>query len=103
MGVVTMVTVAERPELTGRAWDATADVLPEYNNHGDILNVYWPRPTEELPEFQFHLIDAEARFSLARVRCRCGGTAQSPAFRPGSTARSPVALMRAGGTCCERS
>jgi len=62
-----MVTVAQRPELTEPAWEATADVLPEYNNHGDVLNVYWPRLTEELPEFQFHLVDAEGQI-LARAR-----------------------------------
>ncbi len=90
MGVVTMVTVAERPELTGPAWDATADVLPEYNNHGDILNVYWPRLTEELPEFQFHLIDAEGQI-LARARTvpvRWDGTvAGLPAGIDGAIAR----------------
>ena len=90
MGVVTMVTVAERPELTGPAWDATADVLPEYNNHGDILNVYWPRLTEELPEFQFHLIDAEDQI-LARARTvpvRWDGTvAGLPAGIDGAIAR----------------
>jgi hypothetical protein len=67
VGVVTMFTVAQRPELTEPAWAATADVLPEYNNHGDVLNVYWPRLTEELPEFQFHLVDAEGDI-LARAR-----------------------------------
>lgn len=67
ISVVTMVTAAERPELIEPAWEATADVLPEYNNHGDVLGVYWPRLTEERPEFQFHLIDAHAQI-LARAR-----------------------------------
>jgi GNAT superfamily N-acetyltransferase len=40
-----------------RAWEATRDVIPEYNNHGDVLNRYWGRLTEELPDFQFTLLD----------------------------------------------
>ena len=51
------VTVAERPELVEPAWEATADAFPEYNNHGDVLNRYWGRLTEERPDFQFHLLD----------------------------------------------
>jgi hypothetical protein len=43
------------------------DVLPEYNNHGDVLNVYWPRLTDERPDFQFHLVDGDE--VLARARC----------------------------------
>jgi hypothetical protein len=85
-----MVTVAERPELTEPAWAATADVLPEYNHHGDILNVYWPRLTEELPEFQFHLIDADGQI-LARARTvpvRWAGTVTDlPAGIDGAIAR----------------
>jgi len=50
-----IATAAERPELLGPAWDRTRDTLPEYNNHGDVLNEYWPRLTEERPDFQFHL------------------------------------------------
>lgn len=90
MGDVTMVTVAQRPELTEPAWEATADVLPEYNNHGDVLNVYWPRLTEELPEFQFHLIDADGQI-VARARTvpvRWDGTvAGLPAGIDGAIAR----------------
>lgn len=90
MGAVTVVTVAERPEFTAPAWDATADVLPEYNNHGDVLNLYWPRLTEELPEFQFHLIAADGQI-LARARTvpvRWDGTvAGLPAGIDGSIAR----------------
>ena len=35
-----------------RAWELTKDVIPEYNNHGGVLNLYWGRLTEELPDFQ---------------------------------------------------
>jgi hypothetical protein len=53
---ITIATVAERPELAGPAWERTRDTLPEYNNHGDVLNRYWGRLAEERPEFQFHLV-----------------------------------------------
>ena len=42
-------------------------MLPEYNNHGHVLNRYWPRLTEELPDYQFHLVDDEHEI-LARAR-----------------------------------
>lgn len=61
------VTVAERPDLIERAWDLTRDALPEYNNHGDVLNRYWPRLTEERSEFQFHLLGDDDEI-LARAR-----------------------------------
>jgi GNAT superfamily N-acetyltransferase len=61
------LTMAERPDLAGPAWERTRDTLPEYNNHGDVLNVYWPRLTEELPEFQFHVVGDDEEI-LARAR-----------------------------------
>ena len=60
-------TVAERPDLAEPAWEATHDAFPEYNNHGDVLNVYWGGLTEKYPQFQFHLVDGEQ--ILARARC----------------------------------
>src|SRR6476660_9946800 len=62
-----IVTVSERPDLTDRAFELTDDTLREYNQHGDVLNRYWGRLTEELPEFQFHLVD-EGEEILARAR-----------------------------------
>ena len=61
------VTVAERPDLTELGWALTSDLLPEYNNHGDVLNAYWGRLTEERPEFQFHLLGDKDEV-LARAR-----------------------------------
>jgi hypothetical protein len=61
------LTVSERPDLSEPAWERTQDVLPEYNNHGDVLNRYWPRLTEELPQFQFHLVGDHDEI-LARAR-----------------------------------
>lgn len=61
------VTVAERPDLAGPAWEVTQDALREYNNHGDVLNAYWGRLTEERPEFQFHLLGDDDEI-LVRAR-----------------------------------
>jgi hypothetical protein len=62
-----LATVADRPDLTEPAWEATRDVIPEYNNHGDVLNRYWGRLTEERPDFQFHLVGDDDEI-LARAR-----------------------------------
>ena len=85
-----IATAAERPELLEPAWDRTRDTLPEYNNHGDVLNKYWPRLTEERPDFQFHLTGNDDEI-LARARCipvRWDGTLQDlPAGIDGAIAR----------------
>jgi hypothetical protein len=56
-GGMKTVTFAELPDLAERAWERTSDTIPEYNRHGDVLNVYWGRLDEERPEFQFYLLD----------------------------------------------
>ena len=61
------VSVREREDVAERAWELTRDTRPEYNNHGDVLNVYWPRLVPELPDFQFHLLDDEGE-PVARAR-----------------------------------
>jgi hypothetical protein len=63
---VRIATASERPDLLRPAWERTRDTIPEYNNHGDVLNEYWPRLTEELPAFQFNLITDEGEI-LARA------------------------------------
>lgn len=55
----TMHTAAERPDLWERGLDSTS-VWPEYNLHGDVLNVWWGHLDEELPDFQFVLYDEAA-------------------------------------------
>ena len=60
-------TVRERPDLVEPAWELTRDTLPEYNNHGDVLNRYWGRLTEELPDFQFHLLEQDEPVARART------------------------------------
>ena len=67
VGPMNTVTAAARPDLLEAAWEATKDPLPEYNNHGNVVNEYWPRLTEELPDFQFHIIGDDE--ILARARC----------------------------------
>ena len=64
---VVVRTVRERPDVLDRAWELTRDVFPPYNNHGDVLNVYWDRLTEELPEFQFHVLDGDDVLARART------------------------------------
>ena len=87
---LSIVTAAERPELVVRAWTATRDALPQYNNHGTVLNRYWDRLVGERPEFQLHLVEGDE--PVARVRAvPVRWPARSPISRPGSTARSRVA------------
>jgi len=87
---VVIATAAERPELLEPAWQRTRDTMPEYNNHGDVLNEYWPRLTDERPDFQFHLVDEEDAI-LARARSvplRWDGTIRDlPAGIDGAIAR----------------
>ena len=49
-------TAAERPDLWERGI-ASADVWPEYNLHGDVLNQHWGSLDTELPDYQFVLYD----------------------------------------------
>jgi hypothetical protein len=49
-------TAAERPDLWERGIDS-ADVWPEYNLHGDVLNAWWGLLDVELADYQFVLYD----------------------------------------------
>ena len=75
--------------MLARAWELTKDVIPEYNNHGDVLNRYWPRLTEELPDFQFHLLDGDDIVARARsIPVRWDGTLEDlPGGIDGAIAR----------------
>jgi GNAT superfamily N-acetyltransferase len=86
---VRVVTVRERPDVVERAWELTRDTIPEYNNHGDVLNVYWPRLVPELPEFQFHLLDGDEPIARARtIPIRWDGSVEDlPAGIDGAIAR----------------
>jgi GNAT superfamily N-acetyltransferase len=82
-------TAAERPDLVEPAWEATKDVLPEYNNHGEVLGRYWGRLVDERGEFQLTLVDGHE--PVARARCipvRWDGTVEGlPAGIDGAIAR----------------
>src|SRR3989442_10413915 len=84
------LTVAERPDLSEPAWERSGDVLPEYNSHGDVLNRYWSRLTEERPDFQFHVLGDGGEI-LARARSIPvrwdGGIDDLPAGIDGAIAR----------------
>ena len=87
--VLTVFTAAERPDLVDRAWAATRDTLPEFNNHGAVLTRYWDRLVGERPEFQFHLVEGGEPVARARaVPVRWDGTvADLPAGIDGAIAR----------------
>ena len=72
-----------------RAWGSAQDTLPEYNRHGDVLEVYWPRLTEERPDFQFQLVDGDEPVARARsIPVRWDGSLDDlPAGIDGAIAR----------------
>jgi hypothetical protein len=75
---VNIATVAARPDLIEPGWELTSDLLPEYNNHGEVLERYWGRLDDERPDFQFHLVNDEGQI-LARgqsIPVRWDGTAE---------------------------
>ena len=84
-----IATVRERPDIAGPAWQLTRDTMREYNNHGDVLNRYWPGLTEKLPDFQFHLVDDGDIVARARsIPIRWDGTVDDlPAGIDGAIAR----------------
>jgi hypothetical protein len=87
---VKIATAIERPDLLEPAWERTRDTMPEYNNHGDVLNAYWSRLTEELPDFQFGLIgDGDEILARGRsIPLRWDGTiGDLPAGIDGAIAR----------------
>jgi GNAT superfamily N-acetyltransferase len=51
--------------LAERAATVDEGVWPEFNLHGDVLNVYWERLRADFPEFQFLLYDDDADELLA--------------------------------------
>jgi hypothetical protein len=71
-----IATASDRPDLLEPAWERTKDVMPEYNNHGDVLNEYWGGLTEKHPDFQFGLVgDDDEIFARGRsIPVRWDGT-----------------------------
>jgi hypothetical protein len=52
-----IVRYSERPELWDSTGDLFADVWPEYNRHGQVLNHYWDQLYDVFPDWQFFLCD----------------------------------------------
>jgi GNAT superfamily N-acetyltransferase len=50
-------THEERPDLAERAAELGAEVWPEYNRHGDVVNLWWQRMSTQCPELQFVVYD----------------------------------------------
>jgi GNAT superfamily N-acetyltransferase len=50
-----VVRYSERPELWDAISDLSAEVWPEYNQHGETLNYYWDQLYEVFPDWQFVL------------------------------------------------
>jgi hypothetical protein len=71
-----VITYAQQPELLeAREW---GEIWPEYNTHGDVMNVYWPRLYDDFPGFQFFLYDDDEQIVLAEghsAPCAWDGTA----------------------------
>jgi GNAT superfamily N-acetyltransferase len=57
----TVVRYSEKPGL----WEDRPNVWPEYNRHGDVLNLFWGRLPDEFPECQFVLLAAREGDVLA--------------------------------------
>jgi hypothetical protein len=62
---IVAVRYSDRPELWDRLEDLSAQVWPEYNLHGDVLNEYWARLYDDFALFQFVLYDEERDEVLA--------------------------------------
>ncbi len=68
-------TAAERPELDREADALSADVWPEYNLHGDVLNETWGKLDERFPELQFVLVEGDEILAQGHmIPCRWDGT-----------------------------
>jgi GNAT superfamily N-acetyltransferase len=55
----TISTHVERPDLAERAAELGDEFWPEYNRHGDVVNLHWRRMRVEFPELQFVLHDGD--------------------------------------------
>jgi hypothetical protein len=73
------ITHREDPSLLDRIEGLSAQVWPEYNMHGDVMNRFWGRLYEDFPDFQFVLYDDETDTVLAEghtVPCPWDGSAE---------------------------
>jgi hypothetical protein len=95
-----IATARDRPEIWERADDLDADVWPEYNRHGEVLNRYWGRLEHDFAGYQFVLYDEDRDELLAQAHTipfRWDGTpAGLPAGIDGLM-REAFALREQGG------
>jgi hypothetical protein len=61
------VRFSDNPRLWERIGWLSAEVWPEYNLHGDVLNQFWSRLNEVFPDYQFVLYDQDADEVLAEA------------------------------------
>jgi hypothetical protein len=64
---VVAVRFSENPVLWERIGGLSAEVWPEYNRHGDVLNQFWRRLYEVFPDYQFVLYDQDIDEVLAEA------------------------------------
>jgi GNAT superfamily N-acetyltransferase len=74
--VTAAVRYVQRPDLWADSDARSAEVWPEYNLHGDVLNRHWGRLFERFPEFQFALVgDGDVVLAEGHTApCRWDGT-----------------------------
>ena len=102
LGEVRTVTLAERAGLDERAWEATNEAFPEYNLHGDTLNVFWSRLSEERPQFQFCLVDESDAILARGESLPVRWVEATMTCRQAWMARSSAVAMREELTPCAR-
>jgi hypothetical protein len=99
---VRLATWEERPELRKLGHEAH-EVWPEYNLHGDVVSEWWVALLEELPEYQFSLVDDESDVVLAKgytgPLAWSGDDRELPASIDDAIAR--VVSARRGGTAVD--
>ena len=59
------IRYADRPELWDDTETVTAEVWPEYNQHGDVVRPNWGRLFDAFPEWQFALYDEQEQAVVA--------------------------------------
>ena len=64
---VVALRFSDDPRLWERIGGLSAEVWPEYNLHGDVLNQFWSRLYEVFPDYQFVLYDQDADEVLAKA------------------------------------
>jgi GNAT superfamily N-acetyltransferase len=95
-----VATELERPDLAERADPIAVEVWPEYNRHGDVLNLYWGRLHSDFAAFQFVLYDAAADEVLAQghsVPCAWDGTTAGLPRGIDGALEGAVRLYESGG------